>query len=370
MRTPGNQLQNNRLGARRADNNLRKVDFPIDVRYPDRACKIFHFFSGCNSMASPFLNRVRDALRVRRRSLHTERAYLRWIKRFILFHDKCHPQEMGAREVEAFLTHLAADRAVAASTQNQARSALVFLYREVLEQQLGGLDDVATAARPKRLPVVFTRQEVRAVLSRMKGPNALVARLLYGAGLRLIEALRLRVKSLDFAQNQILVRDGKGQKDRRTMLPEALHPPLKSHLQRVQRLHEDDRSEGFGEAYLPEALHRKYPNAAISWKWQYVFPARGRSIDPRSGKERRHHRSKSAVQKAVRRAVQQAGIAKKGSCHTLRHSFATHLIEGGTDIRTVQELLGHKSVETTMIYTHVLNRGVSTKSPLDELETS
>lgn len=318
-------------------------------------------------MASPFLNRVRAALRARRRSLQTEHTYVRWIKRFILFHDKRHPRLMGAAEVEAFLTYLAAERHVAASTQNQARSALMFLYREVLKKNLGALDDVVVAKRPKRLPVVFTREEVHAVLSRMKGPNALVARLLYGSGLRLIEALRLRVKSLDFARHQILVRDGKGRKDRMTMLPKPLQPALKTHLQRVQRLHEDDLADGFGAVYLPDALARKYSAAAKEWKWQYVFPARGRTVDPRSGKQRRHHRSKSAVQRAVRRAVQQAGIAKKGSCHTFRHSFATHLIEDGTDIRTVQELLGHKQLETTMIYTHVLHRGVATKSPLERL---
>lgn len=275
---------------------------------------------------------------------------------------------MGAPEVEAFLTYLATERHVAASTQNQARSALVFLYREVLKKNIGALDGRVAATRPKRLPVVFTREEVRAVLSRMKGPNALVARLLYGAGLRLIEALRLRVKSLDFGRNQILVRDGKGRKDRTTMLPDVLQPALQTHLQRVQRLHEDDLADGFGAVYLPDALGRKYPAGAREWKWQYVFPARGRTVDPRSGQKRRHHRSKSAVQKAVRRAVQSAGIQKKGSCHTFRHSFATHLIEDGTDIRTVQELLGHKQLETTMIYTHVLCRGVATKSPLERLE--
>lgn len=320
-------------------------------------------------MASPFLNRVRTTLRRKHYSLHTERAYVRWIKRFILYHDKCHPTAMGAAEVRDFLSHLAVDRHVAASTQNQARSALLFLYRDVLDTELAAINHVEPANRPVRRPVVFTREEIQAVLRRLKGPNALVVHLLYGAGLRLIEALRLRVKDVDFAYKQITVRNGKGQKDRVTVLPDRLRTPLQRYLQRVPALHEDDVRDGHGAVYLPHALAQKYPSAATEWKWQYVFPATRRSTDPRSGVVRRHHRSKSAVQKAVRRAVRQAEIAKKGSCHTFRHSFATHLLEEGYDIRTVQELLGHKDIRTTMIYTHVLNRGGrGVQSPLDGLD--
>lgn len=318
-------------------------------------------------MGSPFLHRVRGTIRGRHLSLHTERAYLRWIKRFILFHDKQHPRRMGPAHIEAFLTHLAVEGHVAASTQNQARSALLFLYREVLEKDLEALDGVVSAQRPRHLPVVFTRKEVQDVLNRMKEANALIARLLYGSGLRLIEALRLRVKDLDFNYRQIIVRDGKGQKDRITMLPDALLALLKQHLLRVRALHRDDLNAGFGRVYLPHALAKKYPNAPTEWRWQYVFPSTKRSVDPRSGIERRHHRSKSAVQRAVRKAVRQAGIDKRGSCHTFRHSFATHLLEEGADLRTVQELLGHKDIRTTTIYTHVLQRGIAVRSPLDAL---
>jgi len=318
-------------------------------------------------MPSPFLTHVRNTLRARHLSLRTEYTYLRWIKRFILFHNKQHPSHLDASHIQAFLTYLAVKRNVAASTQNQARSALLFLYRDVLKQNLDTIEGVVAARRPKRLPIVFTPEEVRAVLLRMNGTNALIARLLYGSGLRLIEALRLRVQDLDLARRQVLVRNGKGAKDRTTVLPDVLIVPLEHQLHRVRARHEQDLRDGFGAVYLPKALERKYSRAAREWAWQYVFPSPKFARDPRSGIVRRHHRSKSAVQRAVRRAVREADICKPGSCHTFRHSFATHLLENGTDIRTVQELLGHKDVRTTMIYTHVLQRGLPTRSPLDAL---
>lgn len=307
-------------------------------------------------------------------SLDTERAYLRWVKRFILYHGKRHPEAMGVSEVEDFLTHLAVDRGVAASTQNQARSALLFLYREVLQRNPAPLEQVAAAKRSRKMPDVFSVDEARAVLAAMKGTNALVARLLYGAGLRLIEALRLRVKDLDFQRRQIVVRSGKGDKDRLTMLPVSLKSALRDQLRYARQLHRRDLDAGFGAVYLPGALARKYPGAPRSWPWQYVFPSERRSRDPRgggpNGAVRRHHRSKSAVQKAVKRAMRRAGLThKKASPHTFRHSFATHLLESGHDIRTVQKLLGHESVDTTMIYTHVAGGGVGAKSPLDHLHS-
>ena len=312
------------------------------------------------------LEQVRSIVRLKHYSLRTEEAYLHWVKEYILFNNKRHPSEMGAQEVTAFLSHLAAERHVAASTQNQAASALIFLYREVLGQPLPWLDEVQKAKRPARLPVVFSRDEVRAVLVRLDGSRWLMASLLYGAGLRLMECLRLRVKDVDFAANQLTVRDGKGGKDRVTMLPQALKEPLARHLSRVEALHRQDLKEGFGTVYLPFALERKYRKANREWGWQYVFPAVRRSLDPRSGREQRHHVGEAVLQQAVKNAIRAAGIKKGGSCHTLRHSFATHLLEDGYDIRTVQELLGHKDVRTTMIYTHVLNRGgKGVKSPLD-----
>ena len=315
---------------------------------------------------SPFLQRVQRVLRARRKSLDTERAYLRWVKRFILYHGKRHPRDMGTSDIENFLTHLAVDREVAPSTQNQARSALLFLYREVLERDPGLLEQVAPAKRSRNVPVVFSVEEARAVLDGMKGENALVARLLYGAGLRLIEALRLRVKDLDFERRQITVRDGKGKKDRVAMLPDTLRDPLRKQLRHARQLHQRDCEAGCGTVYLPDALARKYPNALREWKWKYVFPSQQRSRDPRSGTLRRHHRSRSAVQKAVKRGLRRAGIDKKASPHTFRHTFATHLLESGYDIRTVQRLLGHEDVQTTMIYTHVAG-GPGAKSPLDRL---
>ena len=311
------------------------------------------------------LDRVRDAIRLKHYSIRTEQAYVNWIKRYIYFHGVRHPAEMGAPEIQAFLTHLAVDQNVAASTQNQALSALLFLYKEVLKQDLGPIDALR-AKKPKRLPTVLTKEEVRRVFQHMSGIHLLIARLLYGSGLRLMEGVRLRVKDLDFEYHTITVRDGKGAKDRVTMLPETLVVPLQDHLRTVKRTHEEDLAKGYGAVYLPYALERKYPNANKEWIWQYVFPANRLSVDPRSGVVRRHHIHESSVQKAVRAAAQAAGIPKRVSPHTLRHSFATHLLEAHYDIRTVQELLGHKDVKTTMIYTHVLNKGgLAVRSPLD-----
>ena len=312
------------------------------------------------------LDQVRAALRVKHYSLRTEDAYINWIKRFIIFHGKRHPSDMGEREVNEFLSYLAVKRNVAASTQNQALSALVFLYKEALNKPLGWLGDVARAKKPERLPVVLTREEALALLNHLTGTSLLVASLLYGSGLRLLEALRLRVKDVDFNYNQITVRDGKGFKDRVTMLPASVKQPLRNQLKKARDIHRADLIAGFGTVYLPYALERKYPNANRQWCWQYIFPAATRTIDPLSGIERRHHLSETFVQRAVKAAIEKAGIAKPASCHTLRHSFATHLLEGGHDIRTVQELLGHKDVSTTMVYTHVLNRGgKGVRSPLD-----
>lgn len=318
-------------------------------------------------MTEPRLvDQVREAIRVRHYSLRTEEAYVRWVIRFVKFHGKRHPSELGTAEIVAFLSDLAVRQKVAAATQNQALNALVFLYREVLGDEFPDVEEVVRAKRPKRLPVVLTREEVRQVLEHMEGTPSLVAGLLYGAGLRLLEALRLRVKDLDFAGGQLVVRDGKGQKDRISVLPSRLVEPLRLHLKGVRATHQIDMSAGYGAVYLPNALARKYPNAARSWGWQYVFPAPRRSRDPRSGAVRRHHLHETSIQKAVRHAVRAAGITKPASCHTFRHSFATHLLEDGYDIRTVQELLGHTDVRTTMIYTHVLNRGGrGVLSPLD-----
>jgi integron integrase len=312
------------------------------------------------------LDQVRDAIRRKHYSVRTEQAYVYWIKRFIFFHNRRHPKEMGAPEIEAFLTHLAVNENVAASTQNQALSALLFLYREVLKHPIEGEIHAARAKRPKRLPTVLTREEVQRVLDAMSGTQRLVAQLRYGSSLRLLEALRLRVKDLDFAQHQIVVRDGKGFKDRVTVLPESLIRPLKEHLKRVKLIHEQDLAHGYGTVYLPYALERKYPNANREWIWQYVFPATTLYKDPRTGAMRRHHLHESSVQKAVRQAAKLAGINKRVTPHTFRHSFATHLLEAGYDIRTVQELLGHKDVKTTMIYTHVMNKGpYAVRGPLD-----
>jgi len=312
------------------------------------------------------LDQVRAVIRRKHYSIRTEEAYVDWIKRYIFFHDKRHPQEMGERELEQFLNDLAVQKKVAASTQNQALSALVFLYREVLGQEIGWLDNLERAKQPERLPVVLTETEVRHVLAHVEGRHWLMASLLYGAGLRLMECSRLRVKDIDFEYRQITVRDGKGQKDRVTMLPESSAEILKHQLEKVRILHQQDLAAGHGDVYLPYALERKYKNANREWGWQYVFPATNLSRDPRSGKLRRHHVDEKSLQRAMKRAVLAARIAKPATCHTFRHSFATHLLQRGYDIRTVQELLGHKDVSTTMIYTHVLNRGgKGVRSPLD-----
>jgi integron integrase len=316
---------------------------------------------------SLLLDQVRDKIRTLHYSIRTEEAYLKWIREFIIFHGKRHPSEIGASEISRFLSYLARERNIAASTQNQALSALLFLYREVLDQPIDWVDDIERAKKPQRLPVVFTRREVKAVLNQLRVEMWLMASLLYGSGLRLMECVRLRVKDVDFAQSQLIVREGKGNKDRVTMLPASLFDPLEKHLERVKGMHEMDIREGFGRVYLPYALARKYPSAESEWCWQYVFPASKRSLDPRTGQIQRHHIAETALQKAVKTAIRRAGINKPGSCHTLRHSFATHLLEDGYDIRTIQELLGHADVRTTMIYTHVLNRGgKGVRSPLDK----
>ena len=312
------------------------------------------------------LDRLGHALRVRHYSPRTEHAYRYWVRRFVLFHGKRHPDQLGAPEIEEFLNHLAVAEQVAASTQNQALNAIVFLYRRVLLRDTPQLEGLIRARKPRRLPVVLTPREVRDLLARVEGTSRLVAGLLYGSGLRLLECLELRVKDLDFERLEIRLREGKGRKDRVTPLPHALVEPLRVHLERVRDLHEEDLAQGCGEAPLPAALARKYPNAAREWGWQYVFPASTRFRDPRTGREQRHHYHETAVQRAVKSAVRAARIVKPASCHSLRHSFATHLLEGGYDIRTVQELLGHRDVRTTMIYTHVLNRGArGVRSPLD-----
>lgn len=315
----------------------------------------------------PLLEQLRDLLRSRHYSLRTEESYLDWVRRYVLFHGKRHPRELGTDELLAFLNHLAVELNVSASTQNQARCALLFLYRELLQVDPGELKGILAAREPRRLPTVLTRTEARAVIAELTGVYQLMAQLLYGSGLRLMECLRLRVKDLDFTLHQLTVRDGKGMHDRVTMLPERLSQPLREHLRGVQRIHAQDLADGYGEVYLPFALARKSPGAARAWGWQYLFPADQRSIDPRGGNVRRHHIHESALQRAVKEAVQASGVTKHASCHTFRHSFATHLIESGYDIRTVQELLGHADVKTTMIYTHVLNRGGrGVRSPLDE----
>ncbi|KPJ75515.1 MAG: integrase [Deltaproteobacteria bacterium SG8_13] len=312
------------------------------------------------------LDQVRDRLRTKHYSYHTEKSYLQWIRRFILFHGKRHPKKMAEKEIEAFLTDLAVRRKVAATTQNQAFSAILFLYREVLGIELVGGIEAVRAKRPRRLPTVLFRPEVEAVLRGVSGVSGLACRLLYGAGLRANECLRLRVKDLDFHLNQILVRDGKGGRDRITVFPEKVKVDLSNHLRRVRMLHKDDLANGYGEVNLPFSLGRKYPGAGRHWGGQYVFPSQSLCRDPRTGKTLRYHIHPSTLRKAIKKASRLAGILKPVGCHTFRHSFATHLLEDGYDIRTVQELLGHKDVSTTMIYTHVLasgSRGVV--SPLD-----
>jgi integron integrase len=312
------------------------------------------------------LDRLRQTCRVRHYSIRTEDAYHDWARRFILFHGKRHPQEMGAAEINQFLTHLAVEGHVSASTQNQAFCAILFLYRDVLQVEPGRIEGVIRANRPKRLPVVLTRVEVNRVLSQLADPYRLMAELMYGSGLRLLECLRLRVKDIDLDRKEITVREGKGNKDRRTMLPASVIPRLIAHLVEVRRVHDHDLANGYGSVYLPDALDRKLPNAAREFWWQYVFPSSRLSTDPRSGEVRRHHQHESALSRAVGDAVRTAGMTKRATSHSFRHSFATHLLEAGYDIRTVQELLGHEDVSTTMIYTHVLNKGGrAVTSPLD-----
>ncbi|MGH7960736.1 MAG: integron integrase [Candidatus Binatia bacterium] len=363
-------------GAGNADrHNVHLRLVPVRAHVTPRITPAPHSFHAASGVAHSaerrppkLLDQVRAAIRTRHYSLRTEEAYVQWTKRFILFHGKRHPREMGEKEISQFLTALAVNGHVSASTQNQALYALLFLYRHVLNQNVGWLDDVVRAKRPHRLPVVLTRQEVRALLGVLDGVQWSMANLLYGAGLRLLECLRLRVKDIDFSTNQLVVREGKGNKDRVTMLPTAVQAPLVAHLVAVRTLHQHDLEQGLGRVYLPDALHRKYPNANREWGWQWVFPASQLSQDPRSGERRRHHLHESVLQRAIRTAARQAGIPKPVGRHTLRHSFATHLLADGYDIRTIQELLGHRDVSTTMIYTHVLNRGgKGVASPADRL---
>ncbi|MFN2149716.1 MAG: integron integrase [Anaerolineales bacterium] len=318
------------------------------------------------SPSEKLLDRTRRIMRRKHYAYRTEQRYLAWIRRFILFHNKRHPAHMGRLEIEAFLTHLAVKENVAAATQNQALNALLFLYRTVLDRPVEFPLDSLRARRPKRIPTVLSKEEVARLLPCLPEPYRLIGKLLYGSGLRVSEAVRLRVKDLDFEQRHLAVRDGKGSHDRATLLPEAVIPQLKEQLQRTRAIHRADLRQGLGAVHLPYALAHKYPNAEREWVWQYVFPSPTLSLDPRQAVTRRHHLSASAVQKAVRKAARLARLEKRVTCHTLRHSFATHLLEAGYDIRTVQDLLGHKDVKTTMIYTHVLNKGpMAVRSPLD-----
>ena len=321
-------------------------------------------------MAPPqkLLDRVRDAVRTRHYSRRTEEAYVHWIRRYIIFHKKAHPSTMGAPEISAFLTWLAVQQHVSASTQNQALSALLFLYKAVLTVEIGAVPPVVRARTPERLPVVLSREEIGAILKQVTGTMRLIVMLLYGTGVRIEECVDLRVKDLDFDRHQIVVRQGKGRKDRVTMLPSAAREALTGHLADVRRIHEADLARGFGRVVLPFALDRKFPNASTEWRWQFVFPAARICRDPRFGPPSRYHLHESVVQKAMARATRRAGITKRVSPHVMRHSFATHLLEDGYDIRTVQELLGHRDIRTTMIYLHVMNRGaLGVKSPMDRL---
>lgn len=340
---------------------VESAKYPAVVAEPDEAVDASRL-----EVISALIADVRRVLRARHYSLRTETAYLGWIKRFILHYRLRHPAEMGHREVEGFLTRLAVEGRVSASTQNQALSALLFLYRDVLRLQLDWMEEVVRAKRPRKLPVVLAQEEVRLLLAQLDGRAWLLAAVLYGTGMRLMECLRLRVKDVDFARCEITVRDGKGGKDRRTLLPRKLVEPLQLEVERTRVLHADDLRAGFGAVWLPHALARKYRNGPTEFGWQYVFPALKRSMDPRDDVERRHHLDAEVVSRALKRARERAGIAKHVTAHTLRHSFATHLLEAGYDIRTIQELLGHKDVATTQIYTHVLNRGPgAVLSPLD-----
>lgn len=336
-------------------------DTPPVPRYTPRA-------TGNSTPEPRLLDQVRAQIRLRHYSIRTETQYVQWIRRFVLFHHKRDPREMGAAEVEAFLTHLAVGGTCRLGNTEPGAVGIVVSLPPVLGVELPWLDDVVRARQPERLPVVLSRSEVQRVLERMEGVHGLLVRLLYGTGMRLMEVIRLRVKDVDFAQGEILIRDGKGAKDRVTMLPEAVAADLSEHLRRRRRIFEDDLRLGKAAVYLPDALERKYPNASTSWPWQYVFAARSHSVDPRSGVERRHHLDEKLLQRAMKKAVTAAGIDKPATPHTLRHSFATHLLDSGYDIRTVQELLGHADVATTMICAHVLKRGGrGVRSPLDAL---
>jgi integron integrase len=318
-------------------------------------------------LAKPLLDRARHLIRLKHYSIRTEQSYLPWMERYIIYHNNRDPKELTGKDVEGFLSHLAVDEKVSASTQNQAFNALLFLYREVLNKALGEAIDAIRAKQPTRVPTVMTRDEATRVIAAIPPDRQLVVKLIYGSGMRLMECLQLRVKDIDFGNNQIVVRDGKGMKDRVTVLPQTIKTALEQHIERVKLLHKDDISKGHGRVYLPYALERKYPGANLEFGWQYVFPARTLSKDPRSDTIRRHHVHENVIQKAVKEAARLAGMAKRVSVHTFRHSFATHLLEANYDIRTVQELLGHNDVSTTMIYTHVLNKpGLAVKSPLDE----
>ena len=313
-----------------------------------------------------FLDQCREVMAFKRFSRRTVEAYIYWIRRFIVWNGKRHPKEMGSAEITSFLAHLAVAERVAASTQNQALNAIVFMYQQVLGRPVEDLGNFERARRPKRMPVVLSREETRLLLDKLEGTQQLIGKFLYGTGMRLLEGLRVRAKDVDFARGQVIVRGGKGDKDRVTMLPETLREPLRAHLHRVRELHEKDLAAGYGEVWLPQALRLKWPKAGREWGWQWVFPSAALSIDPETKVKRRHHVTDAAVQGALKRATAAAGLMKRVSPHVLRHSFATHLLEGGADIRTVQELLGHKDLSTTQIYTHVMQKpGVGARSPLD-----
>lgn len=321
-----------------------------------------------SSSTPKLLDQLSDALRSRHYSRRTEKVYRQWVKRFICHQGMRHPAELGETEINAFLTYLAVEQKVAASTQNQALAALLFLYRHVIGRDVGDLGQVIRARKPKHMPIVLTREEVRAVLDELDGEAWLMASILYGSGLRLMECLRLRVQDVDFARGEIAVRGGKGNKDRVTMLPETLNSALSDQLRRARVIHDLDLADGWGAVELPEALDRKYPNAPTEWRWQWVFPQQNRWTNPQTRQQGRHHVHETILQRSVKEAVRRAGVVKPAGCHTLRHSFATHLLEAGYDIRTIQELLGHKNVSTTMIYTHVLNKGgLGVRSPFDGL---
>ena len=317
-------------------------------------------------MKIKLLDQVRETARLKHLSLRTEEAYVQWIKRFVLFHKKRHPMALGENEVREFLTYLVQSKYVSSSTQNQALNAIIFLYKQVLNKPLGMFGDIPRGQRTVRLPVVFSRDEAKAIINNLQGIPKLVASLLYGSGLRLLEAVRLRIQDIDFENNYIIVREGKGDKDRYVPLPQKYIPAFQRQIEKVSLLHKEDIAEGYGEAFLPDALQIKFKNASKELGWQYVFPASQRSADPRTGLILRHHLHVTYIQRSVKEAIDKSGFHKNGSCHSLRHSFATHLLEDGHDIRTVQELLGHSDVRTTMIYTHVLNKkGLTVRSPLD-----